>query len=307
MAKLQSDSLFLLTDLYQLTMACGYWKCGKAEQEAAFHLTFRQNPFGGAFTVACGLAPAIDFFRDFRLSDSDRSYLQTLTGADGKPLFEAAFLDNLARLKLTCDIDAVPEGTVVFPQEPLVRVKGPLLEAQLLETVLLNIINFQTLIATKAARICMAARGNRVLEFGLRRAQGINGGLAASRAAYIGGCHATSNVLAGKLYGVPVAGTHAHSWVMSFDTEQESFEAYARAMPNNSIFLGGYLRHRPRHRERHPCRPLASRARPRNAGYPAGLRRPRAAQRGCPAHAGRSRFPRNKDRRFGRFGRRLYR
>ena len=237
MAKLQSDSLFLLTDLYQLTMACGYWKCGKAEQEAAFHLTFRQNPFGGAFTVACGLAPAIDFFRDFRLSDSDRSYLQTLTGADGKPLFEAAFLDNLARLKLTCDIDAVPEGTVVFPQEPLVRVKGPLLEAQLLETVLLNIINFQTLIATKAARICMAARGNRVLEFGLRRAQGINGGLAASRAAYIGGCHATSNVLAGKLYGVPVAGTHAHSWVMSFDTEQESFEAYARAMPNNSIFL----------------------------------------------------------------------
>ena len=237
MAKLQNDSLFLLTDLYQLTMACGYWKCGTAEREAAFHLTFRQNPFGGVFTVACGLAPAIDFFQDFRLSDSDRSYLETLTGADGKPLFEAAFLDDLARLKLTCDIDAVPEGTVVFPQEPLVRVKGPLLEAQLLETVLLNIINFQTLIATKAARICMAARGNRVLEFGLRRAQGINGGLAASRAAYIGGCHATSNVLAGKLYGIPVAGTHAHSWVMSFDTEQESFEAYARAMPNNSIFL----------------------------------------------------------------------
>ena len=237
MAKLQSDSLFLLTDLYQLTMACGYWKCGTAEREAAFHLTFRQNPFGGAFTVACGLAPAIDFFQDFRLSDSDRSYLETLTGADGKPLFEAAFLGDLGRLKLTCDIDAVPEGTVVFPQEPLVRVKGPLLEAQLLETVLLNIINFQTLIATKAARICMAARGNRVLEFGLRRAQGINGGLAASRAAYIGGCHATSNVLAGKLYGIPVAGTHAHSWVMSFDNEQESFQAYARAMPNNSIFL----------------------------------------------------------------------
>ena len=237
MAKLQSDSLFLLTDLYQLTMACGYWKCGTAEREAAFHLTFRQNPFGGAFTVACGLAPAIDFFQDFRLSDSDRGYLETLTGADGKPLFEAAFLDDLARLKLTCDIDAVPEGTVVFPQEPLVRVKGPLLEAQLLETALLNIINFQTLIATKAARICMAAQGNRVLEFGLRRAQGINGGLAASRAAYIGGCHATSNVLAGKLYGIPVAGTHAHSWVMAFDNEQESFEAYARAMPNNSIFL----------------------------------------------------------------------
>ena len=237
MSKLQGDSLFLLTDLYQLTMACGYWKCGKAEQEAAFHLTFRRNPFGGEFTVACGLAPALEFLRDFRLSESDREYLETLTGADGKPLFETSFLDNLAELELNCDIDAVPEGTVVFPQEPLIRVKGPLLQAQLLETVLLNFINFQSLIATKAARICMAAGRNRVLEFGLRRAQGINGGLSASRAAYVGGCHATSNVLAGQLYGIPVAGTHAHSWVMSFDSERESFQAYAQAMPNNSIFL----------------------------------------------------------------------
>ncbi len=237
MSKLQGDSLFLLTDLYQLTMACGYWKCGKAEQEAAFHLTFRRNPFGGEFTVACGLAPALEFLRDFRLSESDREYLETLTGADGKPLFETSFLDNLAELELNCDIDAVPEGTVIFPQEPLIRVKGPLLQAQLLETVLLNFINFQSLIATKAARICMAAGRNRVLEFGLRRAQGINGGLSASRAAYVGGCHATSNVLAGKLYGIPVAGTHAHSWVMSFDSERESFQAYAQAMPNNSIFL----------------------------------------------------------------------
>jgi nicotinate phosphoribosyltransferase len=237
MAKPESDSLFLLTDLYQLTMACGYWKCGKAEQEAAFYLTFRRNPFGGQFTVACGLAPVLDFLREFHLSESDRNYLETLAGADGKPLFDTAFLDDLAKRQLTCDIDAVPEGTVVFPQEPLVRVKGPLLEAQLLETVLLNIINFQSLIATKAARICMAARGNRVLEFGLRRAHGINGALSASRAAYVGGCHATSNVLAGKLYGIPVAGTHAHSWVMSFDSEQESFQAYAQAMPNNSIFL----------------------------------------------------------------------
>ena len=237
MSKRQGDSLFLLTDLYQLTMACGYWKCGKAEQEAAFHLTFRRNPFGGEFTVACGLAPALEFLRDFRLSESDREYLETLTGADGQPLFDTSFLDNLAELELNCDIDAVPEGTVVFPQEPLIRVKGPLLQAQLLETVLLNFINFQSLIATKAARICMAADRNRVLEFGLRRAQGINGGLSASRAAYVGGCHATSNVLAGKLYGIPVAGTHAHSWVMSFDSERESFQAYAQAMPNNSIFL----------------------------------------------------------------------
>ena len=237
MAKPESDSLFLLTDLYQLTMACGYWKRGKAEQEAVFHLTFRRNPFGGEFTVACGLAPVLEFLQEFHLSESDRVYLEALTGADGKPLFETAFLDDLAKRKLTCDIDAVPEGTVVFPQEPLVRVKGPLLEAQLLETVLLNIVNFQSLIATKAARICMAARGNRVLEFGLRRAQGINGGLSASRAAYVGGCHATSNVLAGKVYGIPVAGTHAHSWVMSFDSERESFQAYAQAMPNNCIFL----------------------------------------------------------------------
>ncbi len=237
MSKLQGDSLFLLTDLYQLTMACGYWKCGKAEREAAFHLTFRRNPFGGELTVACGLAPALEFLRDFQLSESDRVYLETLTGADGKPLFETSFLDNLARLELNCDIDAVPEGTVVFPQEPLIRVKGPLLQAQLLETVLLNFINFQSLIATKAARICIAAGRNRVLEFGLRRAQGIDGGLSASRAAYVGGCHATSNVLAGKLYGIPVAGTHAHSWVMSFDSERESFQAYAQAMPNNSIFL----------------------------------------------------------------------
>ena len=237
MAKLQHDSLFLLTDLYQLTMAYGYWKCGKADQEAAFYLSFRRNPCGGGFAVACGLAPVLDFLREFHPSDSDRTYLETLTGADSEPLFETAFLDDLGRLKLSCDIDAIPEGTLVFPQEPLVRVKGPLLQAQLLETVLLNIINFQTLIATKAARICMAARGNRILEFGLRRAQGINGGLAASRAAYVGGCHATSNVLAGKLYGIPVAGTHAHSWVMSFDSEQESFQAYAQAMPNNSIFL----------------------------------------------------------------------
>ncbi len=237
MNALSGESLFLLTDLYQLTMACGYWKSGRADREAVFHLVFRRNPFGGGFSIACGLSQALEVLEDFRLSAGDRTYLETVTGNDGEPLFSREFLDYLSAMRLRCDVDAVPEGTAVFPQEPLVRVKGPLLEAQVLETALLNIINFQTLIATKAARLSMAARGRRTLEFGLRRAHGINGGLMASRAAYVGGCDATSNALAGKLYGIPIAGTHAHSWVMSFDSEQEAFDVYADALPNNSIFL----------------------------------------------------------------------
>ena len=237
MSALSGESLFLLTDLYELTMAFGYWKSGRADREAVFHLVFRKNPFGGGFSVACGLTQALELLKEFRLSADDRAYLETLRGNDDKPLFSGEFLDYLGAMRLRCDIDALPEGTAVFPQEPLVRVKGPLLEAQILETVLLNIINFQTLIATKAARVTMAAQGRRTLEFGLRRAQGINGGLASARAAYAGGCDATSNVLAGKLYGIPVAGTHAHSWVMSFDNEKEAFETYAEALPNNAIFL----------------------------------------------------------------------
>src|SRR5690606_21660222 len=156
---------------------------------------------------------------------------------DGSPVFDADFLDYLQKLEFSCDIDAVEEGTVVFPNSPLVRVRGPLIQCQLLETPLLNIINFQTLIATKAARINVAAQGEPVLEFGLRRAQGIDGALAASRAAYIGGCTSTSNVMAGKLFGIPVSGTHAHSWIMSFETEIEAFEAYADAFPDQCIFL----------------------------------------------------------------------
>ena len=235
--QLYGDSLSLLTDLYQLTMAYGYWKSGVAQSDAVFHLFFRQNPFQGGFTIASGLSHVLDYLEGFRLVESDINYLASLVGNDGKPLFETAFLRHLQDLEFQCDVDGVPEGTVVFPHEPILRVCGPIVQCQLLETPLLNIINFQSLIATKAARICRAARGEPVLEFGLRRAQGIDGGVAASWAAYVGGCAATSNVLAGKLFGIPVRGTHAHSWVMSFDSELEAFTAYAEAMPNNCVFL----------------------------------------------------------------------
>lgn len=235
--QLYQPPLALLTDLYQLTMAYGYWKLGRANQQAVFHLFFRKPPFKGGYAIAAGLQQAVEYLEAYRLDDSDIRYLADLTGNDGQPLFEQAFLDELRDLKLNIDVDAMPEGTVAFGQEPMLRVKGPILQCQLLETPLLNIINFQTLIATKASRIRAAAGDDPVLEFGLRRAQGIDGALSASRAAYVGGCAATSNVLAGKLFGIPVKGTHAHSWVMSFDSELESFERYAEVMPNNCVFL----------------------------------------------------------------------
>ena len=235
--ELYGHSLALLTDLYQLTMAYGYWKLGRADQEAVFCLQFRKNPFDSGYSLACGLGSAIEYLNGFRFDGGDLGYLEGLKGNDGRALFEPAFLEYLGRLELKVDIDAVPEGTAVFPYEPLARVKGPLLQCQLIETPLLNIINFQTLIATKAARICQAARGDAVIEFGLRRAQGIDGGISAARAAYVGGCVGTSNVLAGKLFGIPVRGTHAHSWVMLFDDEVEAFERYADVMPNNCVFL----------------------------------------------------------------------
>ncbi|OYX13045.1 MAG: nicotinate phosphoribosyltransferase [Algoriphagus sp. 32-45-6] len=234
---LYQSNLVLLTDFYQLTMAYAYWKSGKSEQQAVFNLFFRKHPFQGGFTLAAGLDYVIDFCRNLKFGEEDLSYLQGMKNKDGSPVFEEGFLDYLKNLEFTCDIDAVEEGTVVFPNSPLVRVKGPLIQCQLLETPLLNIINFQTLIATKAARINLAAQGEPVLEFGLRRAQGIDGALAASRAAYIGGCASTSNVMAGKLFGIPVSGTHAHSWIMSFETELEAFEAYAEAFPDQCVFL----------------------------------------------------------------------
>jgi nicotinate phosphoribosyltransferase len=233
----RSAAKALLTDLYQLTMAYGYWKAGKADQEAVFHLLFRKQPFQGGFTLSCGLADSIQYLLGFKFEKSDLDYLGQLKGNDGKRLFEPAFLKYLGKLKLHLNVDAIPEGTVVFPQEPLLRIRGSILQAQLVETALLNLINFQSLIATKAARVCLAAQSDPVVEFGLRRAQGIDGALTASRAAYVGGCVGTSNVLAGKVFGIPVKGTHAHSWVMSFDNELDAFKTYADALPNNCMFL----------------------------------------------------------------------
>jgi nicotinate phosphoribosyltransferase len=221
----------LLTDLYQLTMAYSYWKTGIHERPAVFHLYFRKAPFESGFAIAAGLSDAIEFLRDLHFTGDDLEYLRSLK------LFDAAFLEFLRAFRFTCDVDAVAEGTAVFANEPLLRVKGPILQSQIVETALLNAINFQTLVATKAARIVHGANGKPVLEFGLRRAQGADGGVTASRAAYIGGCAGTSNVLAGRRFGIPVAGTHAHSWVMAFENEKAAFEAYARAMPDNALFL----------------------------------------------------------------------
>lgn len=234
---LYGTSLSLLTDLYQLTMAYGYWKSGQAEKEAVFHLYFRKNPFEGGYAVCAGLEYVVHYLQHIKFAEDDLEYLTSLRSATGDELFDPDFIDYLRHLKFTCDVDAIPEGTVVFPNEPLVRVTGPLLQAQLIETPLLNLLNFQTLIATKAARITEAAQGDLVMEFGMRRAQGVDGALAAARAVFIGGAKATSNVLAGKLFGFPVKGTHAHSWVMAYEGEEEAFEKYADAFPNDSVFL----------------------------------------------------------------------
>jgi nicotinate phosphoribosyltransferase len=236
-SQLYSTSLALLTDFYQLTMAQAAWRTGVEGKETSFHLLFRETPFRGGYTIACGLEQAIDYVSSWRLSDEDVAYLAEVPARGGGPLFEEPFLEHLRGLHLACDIDAVPGGTLVFPQEPILRVRGPVVGCMLLESPLLNLINFPTLIATKAARVCQAARGDPVIEFGLRRAQGIDGALTASRAAYVGGCASTSNVLAGRLFGIPVSGTQAHSWVMLFGDEREAFRAFARAQPDESVFL----------------------------------------------------------------------
>ncbi len=227
----------LMTDLYELTMAYGYWKNGMADRPAAFHLFYRKPPFGHDHLIVSGLELAADFLQSYRFSAEDVQYLGRLTGSNGKALFSESFLNYLQRMEFRCSVYAMPEGSVAFPHQPLLRVEGPLLQCQLIETVLLTLVNFSSLITTKSARIVQAAQGDSVLEFGMRRSQGIDGAITAARAAYVGGCHATSNVKAGQLYKIPVKGTHAHSWVMCFGDELEAFQRYADALPNNCIFL----------------------------------------------------------------------
>lgn len=227
----------LLADFYQLTMAYGYWKLNMHERETTFHLIFRKNPFQGNYALTAGLGTVVDFLLNWRFHSDDLAYLSTLTNTQGESLFPQRFLDYLQDLNFSCDVDAIPEGTVVFANEPLLRIQGPIIQCQLVETALLNIINFQTLIATKASRVCHAAEGSPVIEFGMRRAQGPDGALSASRASYIGGCVATSNTLAGKLYDIPVRGTHAHSWITAFPSEIEAFQAYADVMPHHCVLL----------------------------------------------------------------------
>lgn len=227
----------LLTDLYQITMAYSYWKNNIQNTNATFHLFYRRAPFGESTVIVAGICPAIEYLENLKFTDEEIKYLASLTGPDTKPLFEPNFLDHLHTMEWELNVEVIPEGNLVFPNEPIMRVSGPILQCQLVETALLNMINFQSLVATKAARIHTAAEGDDVMEFGLRRAQGPDGAISASRASYIGGCMATSNVLAGFKYGIPVKGTHAHSWVMSFEDEAEAFEAYAQALPNNVILL----------------------------------------------------------------------
>ena len=234
---LYRPTLATLTDLYELTMAAGYVSAGVADREAVFSLSFRTLPFEGGYTLAAGLEDAVAILQGMQFEDADLAHLRGLVGGTGSRLFTDDFLDLLAAFRFTCDVDAIPEGTVAFANEPLMRIRGPLLQAQIVESMLLTVVGFQTLVATKAARVVEAAGGGPVLEFGLRRSQGPDGALSAARAAYIGGVAATSNVLAGRLFGIPVRGTHAHSWVQVFDDEQRAFDAYADAQPDNVTLL----------------------------------------------------------------------
>lgn len=223
-------NLTLLTDLYQLTMMNGYLKEGRKDEIAVFDVFFRQNGMI-TYSVACGLEQAIDYVLNLNFGEKEIEYLR------GLGIFSEEFLGYLRNFKFTGDIYAVPEGTVVFPGEPIFTVKAPIMQAQLIETAVLNIINFQTLIATKAAKIRYAAKNDLVMEFGLRRAQAPDAGIYGARAAVIGGCDSTSNVLAGEMFGIPVSGTHAHSWVMNFKDEYTAFKAYADVYPENALLL----------------------------------------------------------------------
>ena len=220
----------LLTDFYELTMMQGYFR-EKADDIVVFDAFYRKNPSGSGYAIACGLEQVIDYIKNLSFSYEDVDYLRSLN------MFDEEFLNYLAGFHFTGDIYAIPEGSVVFPYEPLVKVVAPIMEAQLVETALLNIVNHQSLIATKAARVCYAARGDGIMEFGLRRAQGPDAGTFGARAAVIGGCVGTSNVICGKQFGVPVLGTHAHSWIMSFPDEYTAFKRYAELYPDACTLL----------------------------------------------------------------------
>ncbi len=222
--------LTLLTDFYELTMMQGYFKAGM-RQKVVFDAFYRRNPDNGGYAICAGLDQVIDYVKRLTFSEDEIEYLR------GLGIFDEDFLAYLKDFRFTGDIYAIPEGTVVFPREPLVKVIAPIMEAQLMETAILNIINHQSLIATKAARVCYAARGDGIMEFGLRRAQGPDAGTYGARAAVIGGCIGTSNVLTGKMFDVPVLGTHAHSWIMSFPDEYTAFKTYAELYPNNCVLL----------------------------------------------------------------------
>ncbi|MGL5315512.1 MAG: nicotinate phosphoribosyltransferase [Peptostreptococcaceae bacterium] len=224
-------NLTLLTDLYQLTMLNGYFEKNVHEDIVVFDMFFRKNACDGGYTIVCGIDQFVDYINNINFTDEDLAYLKSLN------LFSDRFLAFLKDFKFTGDIYAVEEGTIMFPNEPILTIKAPLYQAQLIETALLTIVNFQSLIATKASRVCFAAQGDPVFEFGLRRAQGPDAGTYGARAAIIGGCTATANVLAGKMFDVPVVGTQAHSWVQKFDTELESFQAYADIYPDKCLLL----------------------------------------------------------------------
>ena len=229
--KMDRQNLTLLTDLYELTMMQGYFKNKDRNETVIFDAFYRSNPCDGGFAIAAGLEQLIQYIKELRFDDQDIAYLA------GLGIFDKDFLDYLKDFKFTGDIYAIPEGTVVFPREPLIKVIAPIMQAQLVETAILNIINHQSLIATKAARVCYAAKGDGIMEFGLRRAQGPDAGTYGARAAMIGGCIGTSNVLCGQLFGVPVKGTHAHSWIMSFPDEYTAFKTYADMYPSACILL----------------------------------------------------------------------
>ena len=223
-------NLTMMTDLYQLTMMDGYFLQGKAKETAVFDLFFRQKDAIN-YAVFAGLEQAIDYIKDLHFTDDDISYLRSLN------VFHSEFLDYLKDFRFTGEMYSVCEGDIVYPQEPIIIIKAPLIEAQFVETALLNIISHQTLIATKSARIVSAANGKSVVEFGLRRAQGPDAGIYGARAAIIGGCNGTSNVLTGQMFDIPVKGTHAHSWVMSYDSELDAFRAFAKVYPDTCLLL----------------------------------------------------------------------